>query len=138
MGTTDRKEQIYDAIISRAYQILNNLMEDAFQLNAIGCVLLLSLHCPITAENTDNEDLKEKITKIINYGSLAPSTHNAQMWRVKIIAEDKIQVLLDPHHILPQVDPQNRESLISLGAFIENMVEAAPYFGLQPEVSILT
>ncbi|HBF39203.1 MAG TPA: hypothetical protein DDW50_18020, partial [Firmicutes bacterium] len=79
---------------------------------------------------------KDKITEIIHYGSLAPSTHNAQMWKVKMMGENKIQVIVDPQHILPQVDPENRETLISLGAFIENMVEAAPCFGLQPEVSL--
>jgi hypothetical protein len=106
-----------------------------FQL--LGCALFFNWSCPVQAANLANPDLK-KIKQIIHLGSLAPSTHNAQMWKVKIIAEDKIRILLDREHILPQVDPQNRESMISLGAFIENMVESAPYHGLQVEVRLLT
>lgn len=81
--------------------------------------------------------MKDKINEIIGYGSLAPSTHNAQMWKIKLVTENKIRIIIDDQHILPQVDPENRETFISLGALIENMVEASPHFGLQPEVRIL-
>jgi hypothetical protein len=102
-----------------------------------GSIMFFSVNCVTHSKNLNNDDLNKKIIKIIDYGALAPSTHNAQMWKIKIVAADKFRVLLDEKHILPQVDPGNRESMISLGAFIENAVEAAPYFGLQAEVRIL-
>ncbi|HBE78947.1 MAG TPA: hypothetical protein DDW65_14390 [Firmicutes bacterium] len=105
----------------------------------LGCALVASINCSLYGEtNKADEHPKDNLTQIIHYGSLAPSSHNAQMWQVKIITENKIKILVDRKHILPQVDPENRETLISLGAFIENMVLAAPCFGLQPEVSIIT
>ncbi len=104
----------------------------------LGCFFLISFDCRIQGEgNLEGQDLKAKINEIIRYGSLAPSTHNAQMWKIKMMTDNKIRIIIDNQHILPQVDPENRETFISLGALIENMVEAAPHFGLQPEVRIL-
>jgi hypothetical protein len=82
---------------------------------------------------------KKRSAKLsIMYGSLAPSSHNAQMRKVKKVATDKIRVLIDRQHSLPQIDPENREALISLGTFIENMAIAAPYYDLQAKVDIIT
>jgi hypothetical protein len=77
------------------------------------------------------------IAEIIRYGAMAPSSHNAQMWQVKRLSDQEILILLDPARLLPQVDPWNREALISVGAFVENMVAAAPHFDLEAEVQIL-
>jgi hypothetical protein len=110
-----------------------------FLFQVLGCILLLALSCTtLGAGNKEDEDMRKKITAIIDYGALAPSSHNAQMWKVKLIGSNKIRVLVDQQHILPQVDPENRETIISLGAFIENMVEAAPGYDLQAEVRIIT
>ena len=104
----------------------------------LGCLFIISFDCRIQGEaKLENLNLKTKIDQMIHYGSLAPSSHNAQMWKIKMITENRIRVLVDRQHILPQVDPESRETLISLGAFIENMVEAALSFGLQPEVTVL-
>lgn len=84
-----------------------------------------------------NIGLSPDIIEIINYGALAPSSHNAQMWKIKVISDHEIIVMLDQMHLLPQIDPGNRESLISLGAFIENIAESAPKYNLEAEVVIL-
>ncbi len=107
-------------------------------LLSLGGILFFNAYSPVHGGNLSVDTLDQKIAKIVAYGALAPSTHNAQMWRIKTVAADTIRLLLDDRHLLPQVDPQNRESMISLGAFIENMAEAAPFFGLQAEVLILT
>ncbi len=107
-------------------------------LLSVGGILFFNAYSPVHGDNLNVNNLDQKIVKIVAYGALAPSTHNAQMWQVKAVAADTIRLWLDDQHILPQVDPQNRESMISLGAFIENMVEAAPYFGLQAKVRTLT
>ncbi len=91
-----------------------------------------------TGSNFIENDNLRIIKEIINYGALAPSSHNAQMWQVKIVSVHEIIVMLDQERTLPQVDPLNRESLISLGGFIENMVAAAPQYNLEADVRILT
>ena len=97
---------------------------------------------PVAAESPDgksgiNNGAIAKLHKIIAYGALAPSTQNAQMWKVKFLSDHVLLVMLDRNHALPRVDPENRESLISIGAFIENMVEAASAFGFQVSVQVL-
>jgi hypothetical protein len=115
--------------------MLRNIFKAIFPV--IGLVGILGFNCISHAENVANDNLEKKVRQIINYGSLAPSSHNAQMWKVKKVAADQIRVLIDQQHTLSQVDPENRETLISLGAFIENLALAAPYFGLQARVNII-
>jgi hypothetical protein len=103
----------------------------------LGLVGILGFNGICHAENVANDDLEKKVRQIIHYGSLAPSSHNAQMWKVKKVAADKIRVLIDRQHSLPQIDPENREALISLGTFIENMAIAAPFYDLQAKVDII-
>lgn len=85
------------------------------------------------------EDLpvSPQLQEIIYYGTLAPSSHNAQMWKVRVDSDSEITVLLDKSRLLPGVDPANREALISLGAFVENMIQTAPKFDLTAQVSVV-
>jgi hypothetical protein len=46
-------------------------------------------------------------------------------------------VSADPTRRLPAVDPHNRELLLSLGAFVENMVLASGALGLHAEVEVV-
>jgi nitroreductase len=115
--------------------MLRNIFKAIFPV--FGLVGILGFNCISHAENVANDNLEKKVRQIIGYGSLAPSSHNAQMWKVKKVATDKIRVLIDQQHTLPQVDPENREALVSLGAFIENMALAAPYYDLQAKVDII-
>lgn len=106
------------------------------------CGFLLFIACqplfnPAQAESSSAHNGMAKLKAIIQYGALAPSTHNAQMWQLKILSEREIIVMRDQTRALPRVDPDHREAFISLGAFIENMVEAAPAFGLTASVQIL-
>lgn len=76
--------------------------------------------------------------ELIQYGALAPSSHNAQMWKVKVVSSREFIILMDRDRLLPQVDPNNREAFISLGAFIENIVAAAPAHNLRADVAVST
>lgn len=76
--------------------------------------------------------------ELIQYGALASSSHNAQMWKVKVVTDRELVVLMDQSHLLPQVDPNNREALISLGTFVENVVAAAPARHLRANVAVLS
>lgn len=44
---------------------------------------------------------------------------------------------LDPQRRLPEVDPDNREALLSIGAFAENLALAAGTYGFQAEMEII-
>lgn len=74
---------------------------------------------------------------ILHYASLAPSGHNSQPWFVRV--EDRFRWVIgsDKTRWLKVVDPDNREVLLSLGAFIENLVQAAAAAGYVAEVQIL-
>lgn len=79
-------------------------------------------------------NISAELQDIIRMGTLAPSSHNAQMWKIKIIDENEVLVLWDKNRKLESSDPQNREALISIGAFIENFVEGAKKYNYEVEV----
>ncbi len=75
--------------------------------------------------------------KILYYASLAPSGHNSQPWFVKMISSTRWIVGSDKSRWLPEVDASNREVMLSLGAFIENLVQAANSLGYVVETSVV-
>jgi hypothetical protein len=74
--------------------------------------------------------------EILYLASLAPSGHNSQPWKVQIENPDKWVLSLDESRLLPAVDPAGRESLLSLGAFLENLSSAALNFGYAAKYEI--
>ena len=74
---------------------------------------------------------------ILFYASLAPSGHNSQPWYVRVLDRDKWVIGIDADRRLPAVDPANREALLSIGAFAENLRLAAGTFGLRAEMEIV-
>ncbi len=81
--------------------------------------------------------LGEREWQILFYAALAPSGHNSQPWCVKVAGPGDWIIGADPNRRLPVVDPDNREVLLSIGAFTENLVLAAEAFGMQPQILIL-
>jgi hypothetical protein len=81
--------------------------------------------------------LGEEASAILYYASLAPSGHNAQPWVVKVISQREGVIGGDPKRRLPAVDPQNRELLLSIGAFVENLAIAASAMGYETEVEVI-
>jgi hypothetical protein len=75
--------------------------------------------------------------RMLTYAALAPSGHNTQPWAVRVVSADKWIVAADPHRRLPAVDPQNREVLLSIGAFVENLDTAAGAAGFACDVEML-
>src|SRR5450432_1978324 len=74
---------------------------------------------------------------ILYLASLAPSGHNTQPWFVKyiepyhwIIGNDKSKWLLG-------VDPTQRETILSIGAFLQNIEYAASNLGYACEFTLL-
>ena len=74
---------------------------------------------------------------ILYYASLAPSGHNSQPWYVRIVNRNEWIIGADPQRRLPAVDPDNREVMLSIGAFAENLSIAAGTFGLKAELEVI-
>jgi nitroreductase len=75
---------------------------------------------------------------ILSLASLAPNGHNTQPWSVKAAAKDRWIVGVDPARRLPAVDPTDRETVISLGTFLENLVQGARALGREATVEVLS
>ncbi len=69
--------------------------------------------------------------RMLHYASLAPSGHNSQPWFVKILSPSEWIIGSDKHRWLPHVDGSNREVMLSIGAFVENLVQAASALGYE-------
>jgi len=81
--------------------------------------------------------LDEPRRRILRYAALAPSGHNTQPWTVRPVGPDEWLIGTDPKRHLPAVDPQNRETLLSLGAFAENLSLAAGALGFSAGIDVL-
>lgn len=60
----------------------------------------------------------------------APSSHNSQPWSVQLLSQQRWWLSLAPARLLPAVDPTQRESWISIGAFLAALEIAAQARGL--------
>ena len=66
---------------------------------------------------------------ILSLAALAPSGHNTQPWYVRPLGPFHWVVGNDAGRWLPAVDPDQRETVLSLGAFLQNLEYAAGSFG---------
>src|SRR5262245_16233602 len=69
---------------------------------------------------------------ILYCASLAPSGHNTQPWSVRL-SDGELWIGTERSRWLPKVDPTNRELALSLGAFVENLITAAPAYGYRAD-----
>ena len=67
--------------------------------------------------------------QILQLASLAPSGHNTQPWFVHPLEPYRWIIGNDRRKWLPAVDPEQRETILSLGAFLQNLEFAAGAFG---------
>lgn len=75
--------------------------------------------------------------RILHYASLAPSGHNSQPWFVRIKDSDHWIIGLDTDRRLPVADGNNTEAFLSIGAFLENLVQAAAAHGYRVHTTII-
>ncbi len=75
--------------------------------------------------------------EVLYLASLAPSSHNTQPWQVRAASSDTWIVEADARGKLPAVDPRNRELLLSIGAFVENLYLAAASLGLNTHIQVI-
>jgi hypothetical protein len=81
-----------------------------------------------------NSSAEEKLTFLLNYAILAPSSHNSQPWKFNV-TKDEILVFADKSRSLQVADADQRELYISLGCALENLIIAAEHFGYNCSVS---
>ncbi|WP_375204722.1 Acg family FMN-binding oxidoreductase [Hyphococcus sp.] len=77
----------------------------------------------------------DKRLDALSYAVLAPSPHNMQPWLIALDDDDNALTLYcDLDRRLPETDPQDRQIVIGLGAFLEIMRQAAAEQGYALEV----
>jgi hypothetical protein len=74
--------------------------------------------------------------EILRLASLAPSGHNSQPWLIKVVSPEEWILYADQSRRLPAVDPENRELLLSMGAFLENLSLAAGAQGFITDIRV--
>lgn len=73
--------------------------------------------------------LQEGEREILILASLAPSGHNSQPWAVTYQEPFHWTIGNDSSRWLPSVDPTQRETILSIGAFIQNLEYSAESLG---------
>ncbi len=91
----------------------------------------------VPAWNRDKTPLEAAEREILYLASLAPSGHNTQPWIVKYREPYRWIIGNDPSRWLPAVDPSQRETVLSIGAFIQNLEYAAGNLGYQLTYTLL-
>jgi hypothetical protein len=89
------------------------------------------------AAKASTKALDPQILDILYHASLAPSGHNTQPWVVRIPEPGLLIIGSERSRWLPAVDPNNREMLLSLGAFLENLIAAAEHHGYHSEYRVV-
>jgi len=89
--------------------------------------------CIDDSEFYELENRQQEMEFLLRYAILAPSGHNTQPWSFAIVPEG-IEAFADSSRRLPEVDPDNRELLMSIGAAIMNLRVAAAHFGFDSSV----
>jgi hypothetical protein len=74
---------------------------------------------------------------IIEYARWAPSPHNIQAWKFRLVSEDEAVLLFDPSRLLPGTDPTGRFTAAGFGILLETMSIAAAPYGLQVDAQYL-
>ena len=95
------------------------------------------LRTDIKPENNHKETLKPDEKEILLLASLAPSGHNTQPWFVQYLEPYHWIIGNDKSKWLPAVDPTQRETILSIGTFIQNLEYAASSFGYDCQWNLL-
>lgn len=82
-------------------------------------------------------DLSTQAKTILYHASLAPSARNTQPWGVRIERPGMWMIEADVKRRTPRIDPDNRELLLSIGAFAENLSLAAGALGFRTGMKVV-
>lgn len=79
--------------------------------------------------------MNDKIFKVLERGTLAPSGDNCQPWKLEVDGS-AVRLFNLPDKDTSLYNYRQKASLIAHGAFLENIAIAAPEFGLQAEFEL--
>jgi len=91
----------------------------------------------IQRDNAPDKALQPDESYILYLASLAPSGHNTQPWFVQYLEPYHWIIGIDKSRWLPGVDPAHRETILSIGAFIQNLEYASTNLGYHCRLTIL-
>lgn len=91
----------------------------------------------IKESDTITTPLKLDEKEILYLASLAPSGHNTQPWFIKYLEPYHWIIGNDKSKWLPGVDPTQRETILSIGAFAQNLEYAANSLGYDCEFNVI-
>jgi nitroreductase len=86
------------------------------------------------SKRPDPASFRQPIMKAIALGVNAPSPHNTQSWKFKIINEREMLLYVDENILLPATDPPSRQIHMGAGSFIETTVLGAQRLGYDTHV----
>lgn len=87
--------------------------------------------------SSKDDVLKTDEKEILFLASLAPSGHNTQPWFVQYLEPYHWIIGNDKSKWLPAVDPAQRETILSIGTFIQNLEYAADSLGYACQWNLL-
>ena len=79
----------------------------------------------------------EKLSFLVRYALLAPSTRNTQPWKF-VVGRDSVEMHLDVTRWQRVADADQREMFVSLGCALENLLIAATHFGYHTAADYLS
>ena len=77
------------------------------------------------------------LLQLVGLASRSPSSHNTQPWTLVRTGQRRLVLRSQASRWLPMVDPTNRELLLSFGALIETIRQAAPAIGYRVDLQVL-
>lgn len=134
MGSSESSRTVPDAVVKAGHSRRDVTL-------ALAAVTALASSPPASAQGRDGrvtldvgasrlrEFLSDDEIAMLSHAALAPSGHNTQPWTVDVVGPGHWRIGTDRSRWLPAVDPQNRETTLSIGAFLENLVIAARRHG---------
>jgi hypothetical protein len=81
---------------------------------------------------------KALLRRTIELGCRAPSVHNTQPWRWRMVGDAVIELYADRGRQLSVSDPSGRNLTLSCGAALHHSIVAARALGLAPDVELVT
>lgn len=78
--------------------------------------------------------LQEQIAFCCQYGALAPSVHNLQPWAIEIQSKKLVVSVYKGHHA-EDSDATGRQTWISIGCFVENVLQASEGCGMKASIT---
>lgn len=114
----DRKSFILTSGTFLSATMLTRLFGSGALLTLTGCSSKAS-------ERDDYHKFAKPILKALAIGLNAPSAHNTQPWKFKIISDNEADVFIDKDRLLPETDPPTRQIHMSGGCFLETIAIGA-------------